>query len=282
MGLLEKQSLSGKNREFWTVMLLVVRDAQREAGVTSIWTKLSPLGSIMLGGEINERPRDSVWWIDDLGKRTRIHTDFGKWKKDIKLAASGFGVADALKARNQARWSNALTIAAVAGAVIATVASGGAAASIIGPIAAGVLASAGAVVGTTSAALREMVGSSGDGLSLDEIAAGFREGEAFYEAASEGTFVNGEYQLPGLVSWEVPDRPDTAPLGPGVSRRVGEGPPRPGVDVESPRVQPDDDEDAEEGMDPIPVLVGLGLLAGAAVLTVGVVGGLAYASRRAA
>ncbi len=287
MGLGETHKLNAKDREFWTVLVLVVREAQIENGATSMWTDLTPFGSILLGGELDKKPKDSVWWVTDTGKQRRLNKDFGKFKKAIKQAAKFLGVDDALKARNKARWANALAVTAVVGGIVATVATGGAAAAIIGPMAAGILATTGAVVGTTAAALQSMVANSGDGLTLSEMAEGLKDGEEYW------TTMTRPEELEEGEGWTMPEREEWSPgERPGVLVQVG----LPRGQLPGPTTQPRlvprepvtddadaDDKPAEEGVDIVPLIVGGVLLTGAAVAAAGALIGVAYfATRRAA
>ena len=278
MAILEKGKLSARNREFWTILLLVVRDAQLGRGMTTDWTRLIPLGSILLGGELDKRPKDSVWWVQYDGVQVKLHDDFGKWKRLIRSSARGLDVDDALKERNRRRWGNALAVVAIAGAITVTVATGGAAAAVIGPGAAAILGSVGATVGATAAALGDMVRKSGEGLTLAEIADGLKEGAAYYEAVSEAGILPADYELPEIERVDVPSRP----------RRPSEMlialAPAPGV---VPLVEPARAK-LEKEPEPPPEGVGAPMLAAAAVAAiagVGLVGALGlgavyFATRR--
>ena len=70
MSIFERSSISETTRQTYTAAMLIYRDEAMERGVVDAWSKINPVGCLMLGkevlkmgGDLEGRTNDSVWWV---------------------------------------------------------------------------------------------------------------------------------------------------------------------------------------------------------------------------
>jgi hypothetical protein len=208
MAFLERKRMGDKYRKAITATVLTYIDTAKQMRSDPLGlAKLSPTGSIVLGGELRKATGkkhsfpDSVWWVTinpDTGRmRTPvlISTDLSKWRKKLnKQLEDEWGRISAVKRLAKKRATTGAIVAAVTtAAVIAIVLTAGGAAPGVAAGASSASAGAGGAAGAAGA------GGAAGAAGTAKAAAGttvkvLSSLKAISQAASQGKDLEGQAQ----------------------------------------------------------------------------------------
>jgi hypothetical protein len=202
MAFLERKRMGDKYRKAITATVLTYIDTAKQMRSDPLrMAKLSPTGSIVLGGELRKATGkkhsfpDSVWWVTinpDTGRmRTPvlISTDLSKWRKKLnKQLEDEWGRISAVKRLAKKRATTGAIVAAVTtAAVIAIVLTAGGAAPGVAAGASSASAGAGGAAGAAGAGGTAKAAAGTTVKVLSSL-------KAISQAASQGKDLEGQAQ----------------------------------------------------------------------------------------
>ncbi len=134
MGLFEVNQLGDDGRARASAAVLHLREAR-----VAPYVDLALPGEVRTGGELDRRPRDSVWWVPERGAAVELGEDFGRWRRRVETQLDARLRPNPWRERRRERWAGVLRVGAytVGGVLVATGVAAGAGAAVIAAGAAG-------------------------------------------------------------------------------------------------------------------------------------------------